>query len=69
VYHVSSEPINKFDLLALVAKVYGKDILIRENSTFTIDRSLDSLRFRLATGYQPPDWESLIKSMKNFYDR
>jgi dTDP-4-dehydrorhamnose reductase len=28
-----------------------------------IDRSLDSARFRLATGYMPPAWSSMVSSM------
>jgi dTDP-4-dehydrorhamnose reductase len=66
VYHVSADPINKYDLLRLVAKIYGKDIEINEDNDFVIDRSLDSTRFREETGYSPPSWESLITSMYEF---
>ena len=45
-YHVSAEPINKFDLLMLIAKAYGKTIDITTDDTLVIDRSLDSSRFR-----------------------
>lgn len=66
VYHVSAEPINKFDLLSLVANIYGKDIEILENNDFVIDRSLDSSSFRKKTGYHPPTWPELVKSMHDF---
>ena len=66
VYHVSADPINKFDLLSLVAEVYGKDIEIESSDDFVIDRSLDSSRFRACTGYNPPSWPALILSMKKF---
>jgi len=66
VYHLSAEPISKYDLLSLVAKVYQKDIRIKENNDFVINRSLDSSRFRAETGYSPPSWESLIYKMHNF---
>lgn len=66
VYHVSAAPINKYDLLNLVARVYGKTIDIMPDDTFTIDRSLDSNRFRLATGYDAPEWPILIKRMHEF---
>ena len=65
-YHVSSEPINKFDLLSLVAKEYGKPIEIRPDGQLKIDRSLDSSRFREATGYRPPSWEELVRRMREF---
>jgi dTDP-4-dehydrorhamnose reductase len=66
VYHVSSDPISKYDLLSLVAKIYKKKIEINEDNDFVIDRSLDSTRFREETGYSPPSWESLITSMYEF---
>lgn len=65
-YHVSAEPISKFDLLSLVAQIYQKNIeIIPENQT-AIDRSLDSTRFRNDTGYQPPSWPELVQSMRDF---
>lgn len=62
-YHVSAEPIDKLSLLRLVAQVYGKQIEIQADEQLCIDRSLDSTRFRLATGYAPPSWPELIRSM------
>lgn len=66
VYHVSADPVNKFDLLSLVARVYDKNIEIEKDDKYVIDRSLDSTRFRLATGYAPLNWENLIMSMWQF---
>ena len=63
VYHVSSDPINKFDLLSLVNETYGLGIRIEPESEFVCDRSLDSSRFRSATGVQPPAWEEMIQEM------
>lgn len=65
-YHVSAEPINKFDLLTLVAQAYGKSIPITPDDQFAIDRSLDSSRFRQVTGYQPPQWPELVSRMREF---
>lgn len=65
-YHVSAEPINKYDLLQLVAQVYGKTIEIVPDDKFTIDRSLDSSRFRNLTGYTPPSWPELVQVMHKF---
>ena len=66
VYHVSADPINKFDLLTLITVVYGKKINITRDESFIIDRSLDSTRFREATGYQPKSWPELIRQMYKF---
>jgi len=65
-YHVSSEPIDKYTLLSLVAEAYEKNIEITLDEDFVIDRSLNSSRFNLATGYIPPTWSKLINQMKNF---
>lgn len=65
-YHVSAEPINKFDLLALIARAYGKTIAITPDDKLVIDRSLDSSRFREATSYQPEPWPELVRRMHEF---
>jgi dTDP-4-dehydrorhamnose reductase len=62
-YHVSVEPIDKMSLLKLVAKEYGKNIEIIPEEKISIDRSLDSSRFRKITGYSPPSWTDLINLM------
>ena len=64
-YHVSVEPIDKLSLLRLVAEVYGHQIQITPDEQVRIDRSLDSSRFRQATGYLPPTWPELIKMMRD----
>lgn len=65
-FHVSADPINKYDLLRLVADTYGKTIDIEGDESFVIDRSLDSARFRSVTGFQPKPWADLVVSMKDF---
>jgi dTDP-4-dehydrorhamnose reductase len=62
-YHVSSAPISKFDFLKLVAAQYGKTIDLLADDALVIDRSLDSSRFWQATGYRPPSWESMVRTM------
>jgi dTDP-4-dehydrorhamnose reductase len=65
-YHVSAEPIDKDRLLRLVAAAYGHGIEIVADDQVVIDRSLDSSRFRAATGYQPPPWPELVQRMRGF---
>lgn len=62
-YHVSAAPINKFELLQLVAQVYQKSIDIIPDDGLVIDRSLDSSSFQLATGFRPEAWPALIQKM------
>jgi dTDP-4-dehydrorhamnose reductase len=65
-YHVAAEPIPKYDLLRLVADVYGKVIEIIPDDTLMIDRSLNADRFRDATGYVAPGWPELIELMHSY---
>jgi dTDP-4-dehydrorhamnose reductase len=65
VWHVSSEPVNKYELLLLTRKAYNLDIEIEPDHDFQIDRSLDSSRFRRETGFVPPSWEAMINRMAN----
>lgn len=65
-YHVSAKPINKFDLLQMLAQAYRKNIEINPSEELVIDRSLNSDRFKEATGYAPPEWPTLIQRMCEF---
>lgn len=67
-YHVSANPINKYELLRLISKTYGKHIDIIQNDKVQIDRSLNHHKFQKATKYQAQDWPTLIESMKKFHD-
>ncbi len=62
-YHVSSEPIDKYRLLCLVRDAYNLDVEIEPFDDFKIDRSLNSDKFRAATGFVPDTWEEMIKKM------
>jgi len=62
-YHVAAQPISKYDLLKLIADVYGKTIDIIPDDTVVIDRSLNANRFQSVTGYIAPDWDELIQLM------
>ena len=72
VYHVSSDPISKYDLLMLAKDSFGRDLTILPDEDFVSDRSLDSTRFRQLTGYKPPAWPAMIDELKRnspLYDR
>jgi len=63
IYHVSSDPISKYDLLRLVAERYGQEIEIEPYDDFMQNRSLNSTLFRETTEYQPPSWDKLVEMM------
>jgi dTDP-4-dehydrorhamnose reductase len=64
VYQVSSDPINKYDLLLLFREKLGIKIEIVPDDSFCCDRSLDSTRFRKEFSYTPPTWETMIEELK-----
>lgn len=64
-YHVSSEAIAKHGLLHLLKHAYGVPTEIDPDETVSIDRSLDSSRFRQTTGYEPPPWRQMIERMRD----
>jgi dTDP-4-dehydrorhamnose reductase len=62
-WHVSSEPIDKFSLLQMLKSAFDKEIVIHEDSDFKIDRSLESSRFRRQFSYQPPSWQDMVDEL------
>jgi dTDP-4-dehydrorhamnose reductase len=68
-YHLSVNPISKYDLLKIIARVYKKDIKITADYTIKIDRSLNSDILRQKITYQPPNWDDLVTEMYNDFQR
>jgi len=62
-FHVSSDPINKFELLKLINEAYESDIQIEPFDDFKIDRSLNSNKFQSITGFRPEPWPEMTKRM------
>ncbi len=62
-YHVSADPINKYELLTLIKEAFQAEIEIEPFEDFKIDRSLDSTKFRKETGFRPAEWREMIKRM------
>jgi dTDP-4-dehydrorhamnose reductase len=63
VWHVSSEPIDKFSLLRMINDRMGLGIRVDPDHEFACDRSLDSTRYRARTGFRPPSWAAMIDEM------
>jgi dTDP-4-dehydrorhamnose reductase len=63
-YHVSSAPISKFDLLVRLRDALGwKDITIDPDDQFYCDRSLIGAHFSTTTGWMPPSWDDMIAGL------
>ncbi|MCX5848960.1 MAG: SDR family oxidoreductase [Deltaproteobacteria bacterium] len=62
-YNVSSDPINKYDLLKLIAKKMRPGIKVLPEKQFRCDRSLDSTRFRKEFDYNPPNWGNMVEEL------
>lgn len=63
VYHVSSTPISKHDLLSLIKAQLRLSVEIRPDDALRCDRSLDSARFRRDFDYSPPTWEAMLREL------
>lgn len=63
IYHVSSDPISKFDLLSLIKRGLNLPVKIIPDKSFVCDRSLDSSKFSQEFSYNPPTWEEMIKEL------
>jgi dTDP-4-dehydrorhamnose reductase len=59
-YHVSSEPLSKYELLQALRGVLGVDIEIVPVDEPVINRALSSDRFRSITGFEAPSWEEML---------
>jgi dTDP-4-dehydrorhamnose reductase len=67
IYNVSSSPISKYDLLSRINKVYGSNIKINKDRKLSINRSLNSSKFKNETGYNCPIWAKMINDMYKDY--
>lgn len=63
-YQVSSEPINKFELLKIVNEVYQTQTDIQENAEYVADKTLNSDLYSEKTGFKKPSWKKMITDMK-----
>jgi len=62
-YHISSKPISKFQLLVLINKALRLNIEVNKYPEPHCDRSLDSTRYRKKTGFTPLSWEKMVDEL------
>ena len=66
IINIGSRRISKFTLLTKIRKIFKKKINIVRYQNFTIDRSLDSKKFRKLTGYKVVEWDKMLLELKRF---
>lgn len=62
-YHLGSDPIDKYSLLVRLKDVFQKDIEIVPTEKTRIDRSLNSDKFKRETKIQIPSWEKMLSAL------
>lgn len=66
IYNLSSNPINKLDLLRIINNVYGLNKKILEDRSLKVNRTLDCSKFISVSNFVKDDWISMIERMKAF---
>ena len=68
IYHLSAEPIDKYNLLLLIKNKYGIELDVIDSPDLVIDRSLNSDSLRELINFQPPTWPDLIEKMNHEFN-
>jgi dTDP-4-dehydrorhamnose reductase len=63
-WHLGAEPISKYDLLILLRDAYRLDLEVQPDDRVKVERTLDSSRFRAATGWAPPAWPEMVAALE-----
>jgi dTDP-4-dehydrorhamnose reductase len=64
-WHLASEPIAKYQLLALIRKIGRVEVELVPNDSVVCDRSLNGHKLQQKTGYCPPSWPVMIEKLFN----
>jgi len=62
-WHISADPVEKYTLLTALGGYLGWEVQITPVDEPVIDRSLDSMRFRTRTGWEPPAWDEMLSEL------
>ena len=66
IINVGSRRISKYVLLTKIRKIFKKKIDILKYQNFTIDRSLNSKKFRKLSYYKIINWDKMLIELKKF---
>ncbi len=67
-FHVASEPIDKFSLLSKINRIFGLGLEVVADSALRIDRSLDASKIKAFMGYTPPSWDDQLTALARLKD-
>ena len=70
-YHVSSEPISKYEIMEKINAKFDLNIKIEKNNEIVSNKALDCSRYEKATGFQKPSWDQMIDDLfadREFYE-
>ena len=62
-WHVATDPIDKYSLLGLLKDAFGRATIIQPAEAFYCDRRLDGSRFAARTGWKSAPWPELVAAM------
>jgi dTDP-4-dehydrorhamnose reductase len=67
-FNVASNPISKYDLLILLNKYFKNESKILKDETYVSKKNLNAQKFYSKTNFHIPDWEDMIKDLKQDSD-
>ncbi|MEZ4814777.1 MAG: SDR family oxidoreductase [Bdellovibrionota bacterium] len=62
-YHLSSKPISKYDLLILLNEAFNTHVEIEKFENAKNDKSLNSSAYSKETSFTPPEWKEMIQEL------
>lgn len=65
IIHISGKKISKYSLIKIINYQYKKNIKIKKNTNFLINRTLNNNLLKKKVGNFDKNWEELISEMKN----
>tara|TARA_B100001173_G_scaffold298903_1_gene296942 strand:- start:1170 stop:2060 length:891 start_codon:yes stop_codon:yes gene_type:complete len=65
IYNISSAPISKYSLLKKINDIFDLNIKIESVEYKSSDKSLESSRFSNKTGIEIPNWDLMLKELKD----
>ncbi len=63
IWHISSAPISKYELLRRFRDTFNLDVEIVPSGNIRYNRTLDSSRFKATTGITLPSWDQMIEEL------
>lgn len=66
ILNIGGPKISKYKLLTLFSKIFKKKIVINRDTSFKIDRSLNTNKFKSLSKYKKKTWLKMIKDLRKF---